>query len=225
MWHPIADRPGPSSSRLRRRPQRRPRGSGGRGGVDGRARGHLWRADEAQGASRRGGADPGGVRRAESEGSRRLIQPAHIRALRAHRSAHRGVEHGHRTPTAARRCVRRANFTGAIIEELNRLRKNDLIRLLDVLVVKKDQDGTVTAAQVSDLSVGEAEDVGMSAAGPCDRDRRGVRAGARSSQGSHHPCPRATISGSPRGDSPFPGDGNGSPFLTPENTTVKRDLA
>lgn len=52
------------------------------------------------------------------------------------------------------------NFTGAIIEELNRLRKNDLIRLLDVLVVNKDHSGTVTAAQVSDLSVGEAEDVG-----------------------------------------------------------------
>jgi uncharacterized membrane protein len=52
------------------------------------------------------------------------------------------------------------HFTGAIIEELNRLRKSDLIRLLDVLVVNKGHDGTVTAAQVSDLSVGEAEDVG-----------------------------------------------------------------
>ena len=52
------------------------------------------------------------------------------------------------------------NFTGAIVEELNRLRANDLIRLLDVLVVAKDLDGSVTAAQVSDLSVGEAEEMG-----------------------------------------------------------------
>jgi uncharacterized membrane protein len=52
------------------------------------------------------------------------------------------------------------NFTGAIIEELNRLRESDLIRLLDVLVVNKHQDGTVTATQVSDLSVAQAEDVG-----------------------------------------------------------------
>ena len=46
------------------------------------------------------------------------------------------------------------HFTGEIVEELNRLRANDLIRLLDVLVVQKDLDGSVTAAQVSDLSVG-----------------------------------------------------------------------
>src|SRR4051794_38928655 len=52
------------------------------------------------------------------------------------------------------------HFTGAIVEELNRLRQNDLIRLLDVLVVQKDLDGLVTAVQASDLSVGEAEDLG-----------------------------------------------------------------
>jgi uncharacterized membrane protein len=51
-------------------------------------------------------------------------------------------------------------FTGAIVQELNRLRDNDLIRLLDVLVVQKDLDGLVTAAQASDLSVGEAEELG-----------------------------------------------------------------
>ena len=52
------------------------------------------------------------------------------------------------------------HFTGAIVEELNRLRAHDLIRLVDVLVVQKDLDGVVTAAQVSDLSVGEAEEFG-----------------------------------------------------------------
>jgi uncharacterized membrane protein len=52
------------------------------------------------------------------------------------------------------------NFTGEIIKELDRLRKNDLIRLIDVLVVTKDLDGTVLAAQMSDLSIGEAKEMG-----------------------------------------------------------------
>jgi uncharacterized membrane protein len=52
------------------------------------------------------------------------------------------------------------HFTGAIVEELNRLRASDHIRLLDVLVVQKDLDGDVTAVQVSDLSVEESEELG-----------------------------------------------------------------
>ena len=52
------------------------------------------------------------------------------------------------------------HFSGAIVEELNRLRANDMIRLLDVLVVNKDLDGSVAAVQVSDLSIGEAEEMG-----------------------------------------------------------------
>jgi uncharacterized membrane protein len=51
-------------------------------------------------------------------------------------------------------------FTGAVMQELNSLRDNDLIRLIDVLVVQKDLEGVVTAAQVSDLSIGEAEELG-----------------------------------------------------------------
>jgi uncharacterized membrane protein len=51
-------------------------------------------------------------------------------------------------------------FRGEIIEELKRLRADDLIRLLDVLVVQKDLDGSVTAVQASDLSIGEAEEMG-----------------------------------------------------------------
>ena len=52
------------------------------------------------------------------------------------------------------------NFTGEIVKELNRLRADDLIRLIDVLVVQKDLDGNVAAAQVSDLSVDQAEELG-----------------------------------------------------------------
>ena len=52
------------------------------------------------------------------------------------------------------------NFTGEIIEELNRLRESDVIRLIDVLAVQKNLDGTLVALQWSDLSIEEAEDLG-----------------------------------------------------------------
>jgi uncharacterized membrane protein len=52
------------------------------------------------------------------------------------------------------------SFTGEIVQELQRLRKNNVIRLIDALVVNKDEDGTLTALQWSDLSVKEAEDMG-----------------------------------------------------------------
>jgi len=52
------------------------------------------------------------------------------------------------------------HFSGEIIEELKRLLAIDLIRLIDVLVVQKDLDGSVTAVQVSDLTIGEAEEMG-----------------------------------------------------------------
>jgi uncharacterized membrane protein len=52
------------------------------------------------------------------------------------------------------------HFSGEIVEELNRLRDNNLIRLIDAMVVQKTLDGTLVAVQVSDLSVGEAEEMG-----------------------------------------------------------------
>ncbi len=42
------------------------------------------------------------------------------------------------------------NFTGAIIDEVNRLREHDIVRLIDVLVVAKDDDGNVTQIEISD---------------------------------------------------------------------------
>ena len=42
------------------------------------------------------------------------------------------------------------NFTGAIIDEVNRLREHDIVRLVDVLVVAKDDDGNVTQVEISD---------------------------------------------------------------------------
>jgi uncharacterized membrane protein len=52
------------------------------------------------------------------------------------------------------------NFNGEIVQELNRLRETDVIRLIDVLAVQKESDGVLTALRWSDLSIDEAESVG-----------------------------------------------------------------
>lgn len=46
---------------------------------------------------------------------------------------------------------------GEILAELDRLRENDLVRLIDLLFVRKDADGTVEKLLLSDLSREEAE--------------------------------------------------------------------
>jgi uncharacterized membrane protein len=51
-------------------------------------------------------------------------------------------------------------FTGEIDEELMKLRDSDVIRLIDVLAVKKDANGEMEALRRSDLSVNEAEEMG-----------------------------------------------------------------
>jgi Family of unknown function (DUF6325) len=45
----------------------------------------------------------------------------------------------------------RANFTGAMAEELIRLVDAGTIRIVDILVLAKDQDGNVEAMELSDL--------------------------------------------------------------------------
>ena len=52
------------------------------------------------------------------------------------------------------------NFTGEIVEELRRLRESDVIRLIDAVVVQKDEAGDLAAVQWSDLSIDEAEGMG-----------------------------------------------------------------
>jgi len=51
-------------------------------------------------------------------------------------------------------------FHGTIAAELERLRSLDLIRIVDALVVDKDDEGDITAVQVSDLSPDEASEMG-----------------------------------------------------------------
>jgi len=52
------------------------------------------------------------------------------------------------------------HFTGEIVAELRRLRESDVIRLIDALVVQKDDAGNLAAVQWSDLSIDEAEGLG-----------------------------------------------------------------
>jgi uncharacterized membrane protein len=52
------------------------------------------------------------------------------------------------------------NFTGEIAAELRRLRNLDVVRLVDLLVVRKEADGEVTALETSDLLPGESTQLG-----------------------------------------------------------------
>jgi hypothetical protein len=51
-------------------------------------------------------------------------------------------------------------FQGEILGELRRLREHDIVRLLDVLLVSRDERGEVKAVEVSDLLPEEAEQFG-----------------------------------------------------------------
>jgi uncharacterized membrane protein len=51
-------------------------------------------------------------------------------------------------------------FSGAILEELRRLREHDIVRLVDLLFVTKDADGEISALERSDLTKGEFEGLG-----------------------------------------------------------------
>lgn len=55
---------------------------------------------------------------------------------------------------------RRADFRGEIIEELERLKENDAIRVIDALAVFKDADGEIEIAHLSTLTRDEAIEVG-----------------------------------------------------------------
>ena len=48
----------------------------------------------------------------------------------------------------------RPDFSGTVLAELERLRANDLVRVIDLLVVHKRADGTVDRLEHSDLAAG-----------------------------------------------------------------------
>jgi uncharacterized membrane protein len=52
------------------------------------------------------------------------------------------------------------NFTGKIRAELDRLREHDVVRLVDLLVVRKDDEGNIERLHHTDLSEAELEQFG-----------------------------------------------------------------
>src|SRR5262245_58835512 len=76
-----------------------------------------------------------------------------------------------------------------ILSELERLRELDIVRLVDLIAVRKDADGNVDVVQQSDLSVEEAEHVGAVAGaliGLGDEDaERGAELGALAGSDGH----------------------------------------
>jgi len=52
------------------------------------------------------------------------------------------------------------NFTGKIAAELDRLREHEFVKIVDALVVNKDDKGEITALQVTDLSADESLEMG-----------------------------------------------------------------
>ena len=56
------------------------------------------------------------------------------------------------------------DFHGQIIEELERLRESDLVRVIDALAVHKDADGDIEVAHLSNLTTDEAIELGSKVA-------------------------------------------------------------
>lgn len=52
------------------------------------------------------------------------------------------------------------NFTGEILEEFRRLREADIVRLVDLVAVKKEPNGDIQAIEMSDLTEEELEQYG-----------------------------------------------------------------
>src|SRR4030095_2028136 len=52
------------------------------------------------------------------------------------------------------------NFHGEVIQELERLRESDTVRVIDALAVHKDADGEIEVQHLSNLSKEEAVELG-----------------------------------------------------------------
>lgn len=53
-----------------------------------------------------------------------------------------------------------ANFKGEVLKELHSLKERDIVRLIDLLVVKKEESGDVAIVQLNELSEDEAREFG-----------------------------------------------------------------
>jgi uncharacterized membrane protein len=74
------------------------------------------------------------------------------------------------------------DFKGEILEELTRLKDEDIIRLIDLVVVKKDDEGNIETLHKSDLDQDESTEFGAVAGaliGLGADGEEGIEAGAR----------------------------------------------
>ncbi|GAA3611280.1 DUF1269 domain-containing protein [Nonomuraea rosea] len=53
------------------------------------------------------------------------------------------------------------HFTGEVLNELRRLREHDIVRLVDMLVVRKDEHGELSTLETSDLTKEELHEFGV----------------------------------------------------------------
>jgi len=78
------------------------------------------------------------------------------------------------------------NFQGEIVEELQRLRDSDTVRVVDALAVQKSADGEITTMRLSNLTLDEQVElgakigalVGIGATGDVDGAEKMARTGA-----------------------------------------------
>ena len=73
-------------------------------------------------------------------------------------------------------------FKGEILPEFQRLKELDIVRLVDMVVVSKDQDGEIFGVELSDLSDEQREEFGAIAGAliglGAEGDEEGMEAGA-----------------------------------------------
>src|SRR5271166_4806406 len=69
-------------------------------------------------------------------------------------------------------------FTGKIAAELDKLREHEFVRIVDAIVVNKDDAGDIAVLQVSDLSSDEAMEMGAIAGALVGLGAGDVEAGA-----------------------------------------------
>jgi uncharacterized membrane protein len=75
-----------------------------------------------------------------------------------------------------------SDFHGEIIDELEKLRENDTVRVIDSLAVYKDADGELEVEHLSNLTVEEAQELGSKAGaliGLAIEGEEGLEAGTR----------------------------------------------
>jgi hypothetical protein len=105
-------------------------------------------------------------------------------------------------------------FKGEILPELERLKKAEVIRLIDLLVVRKDSTGAVATLTASDLDWEEASSFGAVigalmgwGAGGAEGAATGAIAGAAEQHGRDRPGRARLGQAAPGGDRPSPGCG------------------